>query len=104
MLFSLLTISVFGQTTFSKEYYLQKSKNQKKTGWILLGGGTLMAVIGAVSFNSNYNSSGDYGSTDAAGFLFLGGVAADLISIPVHPVMRERPQHLPSKINPLKNP
>ena len=74
-------LHVLGQATFTKEDYLQKSKNQKKTGLILLGGGTLMAVIGAVSFNNSYASS-DNNTTDASGFLFLGGLAADFISIP----------------------
>ena len=66
---------------FSKNYYLQKSKNQKTVAWILLAGGTAMAVGGAISFSHNY----DYGSnsaTDISGFLLLGGIVSDIVSIP----------------------
>jgi hypothetical protein len=65
----------------SKEYYLTKSKNQNKTGWILLVGGTAMVVGGAVIFNDSY-SSGSNSSTDISGFVLLGGVAAEIASIP----------------------
>ena len=33
---------------FPKQDYLKKSKKQKTTGWILLGGGAALVVIGAV--------------------------------------------------------
>ncbi|MCW3110612.1 MAG: hypothetical protein JWQ09_5118 [Segetibacter sp.] len=65
----------------SKDYYLKKSKNQKTVAWILLAGGTVMAVGGAISFSHNY----DYGSnsaTDISGFLLLGGIVSDIVSIP----------------------
>ena len=45
----LFVLKSFGQTTTStainKDYYLQKSKNQKTAAWILLGGGA--ALFGA---------------------------------------------------------
>ena len=81
---SLFTLSSFSQTlnpTLTKDDYLQKSKKQKTTGWILFIGGTTMAVIGGLVFSDNF----DYGSdaeTDASGYLVLGGVFVDLLSIP----------------------
>ena len=69
-------------TPLTKEDYLQKSKNQKKTGLILLIGGSTMAIIGGIVFaNSDFLSSDDP-STDAGGYLFIGGLTLDLVSIP----------------------
>lgn len=70
---------------YTKEYYLQKSKSQKKTGWILLAGGTAMIIGGAIGFDQNFEIFGpdDHAvSADVYGFVLLGGVVADLISIP----------------------
>lgn len=64
--------------SLSKDDYLQKSKSQKKTGWILLGGGTAIAVVGAIIFDE----SDDWSSVDTGGFMMLGGAAAGLASIP----------------------
>ncbi|MFC0775041.1 hypothetical protein [Terrimonas alba] len=82
----LMSIYVFSQQkepvqALTKQDYLQKSKNQKTIGWVLLGGGTIMAVVGAITFNSTYDSD-SYTATDAGGFLLLGGIVADLASIP----------------------
>ena len=71
----------FGQNqSLLKEDYLQKSKSQKTTGWVLLAGGTTLAVVGAIIFSD----SDDWWSSDldTGGFLMLGGVAVDLASIP----------------------
>jgi hypothetical protein len=65
----------------SKDKYLTRSKNQETAGWILFAGGTIMAVGGAISFNSGYDSSSN-SSTDMSGFLMLSGVVIDLVSIP----------------------
>ena len=82
-LLSLLVLRSAAQTTsLTKEYYFEKSKKQKKTGWIMLGGGAAMAIIGAVNFNSSWDS-GSNSSTDISGFAFLGGVLSALISIPI---------------------
>ena len=62
--------------------YLKRSRNQKKAGWILLAGGTAMAVGGAITFNYNWNY-GSYTATDISGFVMLGGIVADLVSIPL---------------------
>lgn len=81
----LFSVNAFSQTIpnneFSKEYYLQKSKSQKTTGWILLTGGTIMTVVGAFSFNNSWDDSPNSG-TDAYGFIALGGVVSALGSIP----------------------
>jgi hypothetical protein len=78
--------TVFGQTTaLTKEDYLLKSKNQKTAGTVLLVGGTTMIIIGII-VGSNSDSSDNFGydSNFAAGTgLLLGGLAADLISIPL---------------------
>lgn len=85
LIVSLLTFKTFSQTiqpAHSKDYYLQKSKKQKTTAWILLGGGTLMAVVGGISFSNNFDVFSSNSGTDASGFIFLGGVLADIASIP----------------------
>ncbi len=85
LLVLLTTTSLLGQNTlnpeYTKEYYLQKSKDQNKTGWILLSTGTVMGVVGLIGFGNSWDSSSTT-STDASGFLFLGGVIAGLASIP----------------------
>ncbi|MFV5702655.1 hypothetical protein ACM55F_12360 [Flavobacterium sp. XS2P12] len=81
----LFTVNAFSQTIpdneFSKEYYLKKSKNQKTTGWILLSGGTIMTVVGVIGFSDSWYSSSN-ATTDAYGFIMLGGVVSGLGSIP----------------------
>jgi len=75
----------FSQTTpstpFSKEDYLQKSKKQKTAGWIFLAGGTALTVVGVIGFSSTYDDWDD-NSTDAYGYLMLGGPLIALGSIP----------------------
>ncbi len=68
-------------TAFTKEDYLKKSKNQKTTAWILLGGGVAMTVIGLATFSSSWDNESNT-KTDVSGFIALGGVASSLISIP----------------------
>jgi hypothetical protein len=82
----LLSSSVVGQESEpahipDRQDYLEKSRNQKKAGWIMLGAGTLMAVVGGVIFNNTYDSD-SYASTDIGGGLLLGGIVVDLASIP----------------------
>ena len=69
-------------SAFTKEYYLEKSKKQKKTAWIMLGGGAALAIIGAANFSSSWDS-GSNSETDVSGFVFLGGMLSALISIPI---------------------
>lgn len=75
-----LTLQSFSQTTNpEKEAYLQKSKEQRNTGWTFLAIGTTMATVGAIGLGS-----GDFWSSDSDsyGFLFLMGLGVDLASIP----------------------
>ena len=89
IIFSLMLVfifaEIFGQTeagkTFSKDYYLKKSKTQKKVAWILLTGGTIMAVAGAISFSESWDSD-SYTTTDISGFIMLAGIVSDIVSIP----------------------
>ena len=84
-----LMLSLFGFQSFSqtpagsKEYYLQKSKNQKKAGWILLAAGTVMAVGGGIGFSNNWDLFQNSTKADVYGSIMLGGIVADLVSIPV---------------------
>lgn len=79
-----VALQSFGQTqnpSLSKDHYLQKSKNQKTTGWVLLAGGTTMAVVGLIIMG-NYDLLDSSSDFDTGGFLMLGGLATDLASIP----------------------
>lgn len=83
IMISFIMIDLFGQTpTHDKSYYLTKSKNQQKAGWVLLAGGTAMTVIGVITGNAQ-TSADDYSIPDASGFLMVGGILVDLISIPL---------------------
>jgi hypothetical protein len=65
----------------TKDYFLQLSKKNNTTGWILLGCGTAMFIGGLIGFGSSYDDS-SYTTTDISGFLVLGGLLADAVSIP----------------------
>ena len=86
--------------TQTKEFYLKKSKNQYTTGCVLLIGGTAMIIGGFISdsqksdpdpidpdgysFGSYLSASIEQANMDigAAGYFIIGGVLADLASIP----------------------
>jgi hypothetical protein len=63
-----------------KEYYLQKSKDKKTTGFVMFGIGTAAIIGGTISANNNPNDV--YSVSDAEGFLIVGGIILDLVSIP----------------------
>ncbi len=71
------------KTDFNKEYYLEKSDSQKTTAWILLGSGLLLSTIGIIGFSNSDFLSDNNSSTDAYGFLILGGGACTAGSIPL---------------------
>jgi Na+/melibiose symporter-like transporter len=84
--FMLLSTNLWSQNTsivpYSKEYYLDKSKRQNKTGWFLFGTGIVLSTIGIIGFsNSDFLESNS--DTDLYGFLILGGAISGLSSIPV---------------------
>ncbi len=77
----ILAVNLFAQAPEgTKQYYLEKSRNQKTFGWVLLGGGTALAIIGGIGFDKEGIFSS---SADAYGFMFIGGIVADLASIPL---------------------
>jgi hypothetical protein len=97
ILFLLLAIgaAIFGQRNkavipATKQDYLQKSKRQKTAAWILLSGGTALAISGAVIsanetaqdigniFNAQYEEGGDAGVG-----LFIAGFSSMAGSIPL---------------------
>jgi len=81
-------LNSFGQTpttSLSKEYYLEKSKSQKKTAWRILGAGLGIAAIGGLvqlsnSNQTSYGSGFDFDFTGA--YIAIGGGVVSLASIP----------------------
>lgn len=90
IIFSLLSLLIFAKTfsqtttspAISKDYYLQKSKNQKTTAWVLLGAGIGMTV-GGLAINQDQPLYGGSSNDNAKGLWlsYLGG-ATTLSSIP----------------------
>lgn len=72
-------------TSFSKEYYLEKSEKQKKTAWRILGAGLGIAAIGGLvqlskANQTSYGSGFDFDFTGA--YIAIGGGVVALASIP----------------------
>lgn len=84
MLMILSATSFSQQTTPSKPVtqadYLKKSKNQKTTAWIMLGGGASLILVGNLIGNSKNSSFDDAGTGVVIGGI---GVLSMLGSIPV---------------------
>jgi len=84
LVFAALTLNLYAQQNNyppgTAEYFLKKSKQQKTAGWVLLVGGTTLAVASGSAFDTSWDSSSS--DTDAYGFLVIAGVIADLVSIP----------------------
>ena|SRR5437762_5093328 len=77
----IITISIFSQPIQSVQTdYLQKSKNQKTTAWVLLGGGTVLIGTGFLIGDRKSSSFNDAGTG-----VIIGGVGflATLGSIPL---------------------
>ena len=66
-----------GKPTLGKQEYLEKSRNQKQTAWILLGGGALAVAAGTAIFVENFDIWSDNNGTVLAGSALAagGGVA-----------------------------
>ena len=75
-----------GKPVETKEFYLHKAKNQNTAAWILLGGGTILAIVGLIGFDANFDiwstDQAQTNRTDIFGFMILTGIVADLVSIP----------------------
>jgi hypothetical protein len=67
--------------TVAKQDYLQKSKKQKTTAWILLAGGTTVGFIGLTKFNFAGSDDPEISNT-AATVMFFSGIAVAITSIP----------------------
>lgn len=83
----LFAIESFGQAktsqTFSKDFYLQKSKTQKKTAWILLGTGLGIAAVGGiVQLIAEDARNGGWGFDFTGTYIAIGGGVVALSSIP----------------------
>jgi hypothetical protein len=66
----------------TREQYLQESREQRRTAWIFLGGGLVASVVGLSLINVAGTTDGDVNNTPGAA-LFLSGIAATGISIPL---------------------
>jgi hypothetical protein len=89
--FFLLSLPSFTQEVkpspaLSREDYLKKSKNQKKVGWILLGGGVTLITVGLLVTDKQIDDdpwgyiTGEYAGGSMV--LALAGVGSTLASIP----------------------
>ena len=59
----------------SKEYYLEKSHDQRATGWILTGIGGAMIIGGSIAFGENFEVFGPGGESEAV-IVAAGGIIA----------------------------
>lgn len=73
---------ITGKPALGKQEYLEKSRNQKQTAWILLGGGALAVAAGTAIFEENFDIWNDNNETEVAGAaLATGGAVAMIGSI-----------------------
>ena len=91
IVFSTIVLNVFSQSTTSIQTdYLQKSKKQKTTAFILLGGGAALAIVGTAigvsSVDDELVSNITDGESDetytAGGIMLITGLAAMAGSVP----------------------
>lgn len=64
-----------------KNYYLHKSKNQKTTGYVLLGTGAALVATGLIIQEKSFKANGTFLNFDGLGYQFA-GVISMLSSIP----------------------
>ncbi len=75
------------ETIYDKAYYLKKSRNNRIASFCLVGGGLVIAGIGALTFPKDYdilfdNSSEKENKADVSTALIIAGCATMLASIP----------------------
>ena len=75
------------ETIYDKSYYLKKSRNNRIASYSLIGGGLVIAGIGALTFPKDYdiifeNSSEKENKADVSTTLIIVGCAAMIASIP----------------------
>jgi hypothetical protein len=83
IIMSFIMASGFSQTApnneFTKEYYLQKSKNQDTIAWILLGVGSAITIGGLISMNeSSKNDSWGFPDDSSSNITLVGTVIGSL--------------------------
>jgi hypothetical protein len=84
----ILTLILMAQYTFgqtekpvsNKSYYLNKSKNQKTIGWILIGGGASMLIATQIIARSDVDFQEGMKAIGGLGIL---GISSALASIPL---------------------
>ena len=83
----IFVLNSFCQTSknkaLTKDYYLQKSKNQKTVAWVLLGGGLGIAAAGGIVQLIHENQrNGGFNLDFTGAFIAIGGGVIALSSIP----------------------
>lgn len=85
----LITLNSFCQQTNLHQDYIVKSKNQKKAGWILLGGGAAL-ITGAIVIPQGKKTDSDpfcfycsYANDGLKAAFFVAGSLSALASIPL---------------------
>ena len=73
--------SFFIDTTYTKEYYWEKSRDQRTAAWFMLGGGIALSVVGVIGASATIFD--DNNAADTYAFVALAGVGLSLGSIPV---------------------
>ena len=76
----ILTCNTFFGQPKAKEYFLERSRNQKTTAWILLGAGTA-AIVSGVLVEAPHRGTGNSQSF-TGGLITVGGIIGTLTSIP----------------------
>ncbi|RZS95893.1 hypothetical protein BC751_1445 [Cecembia calidifontis] len=80
------SLPLFAQS-MSKQDYLDKSRRQKTTGFIMLGGGVAMVTAGSILFSENFilfgaSNADDNAAAIGAAMVVVGGLAT-IGSIPL---------------------
>ena len=84
-LFSMVSLGGYSQIEkqdYSKDYYLQKSKNQRTVGWVLLGAGAAVGTVGLIVASDAEWFFDDSDKLGTGLTLFTVGAASTLASIP----------------------
>ena len=78
-------LSTADTTKYTKADLLMKQHNQQTLGWVMLGGGVVMAITGGLIVSNNFQlfSNENDGATIGGSVLFLVGVGSAIGSIPV---------------------
>lgn len=69
----------------SKEYFLEKRNKLNTAGWVLLGGGVTMGIIGTILYENAYHSEDWYQTGNVFGGVFLMTIGSAMVitSVPI---------------------